>query len=248
MKVWVIADDSPGNTWLLHHLASHGLINQIVRPDWSRPAAARPQSTASPISTAKRLRRAVRRWYFRAVDDAAARALAVAFSSSPPIAVPVRDVAAGDINGAELESLLRAAAPDVLLVSGAPLLSANIHTIPRWGTLNVHYGISSRYRGLHTLTVPWWRGEYEAIGATIHRIDDGVDTGAVLMEVYPPLHAHDTAGSAEVALTHEVAHALVALLQESARAGALPRGAVPRARGALIRFGDRSIREHARYV
>ncbi|MBR9971268.1 formyl transferase [Magnetospirillum sulfuroxidans] len=85
-----------------------------------------------------------------------------------------------DINGAEGESLLRGFSPDVLLSARFSLIfRRNVFDIPRFGTYNVHPGALPRYAGLFAPFRCMLDGG-DAIGCTLHRVDDGIDTGPVV--------------------------------------------------------------------
>ena len=103
-----------------------------------------------------------------------------------------RAITPADLNGDAGAALLAGAAPDLLVLSTAPILRERIFTIPRYGTVNVHWGIASRYRGEDTVFQPLQRREYDAIGVTLHHVDAGIDTGPVLAVGRPALAPTDT--------------------------------------------------------
>jgi len=83
-----------------------------------------------------------------------------------------------DLNGSECETLLRRLAPDLLVLGGTPIIRVNILGIPRLGTLNVHMGLLPKYRGRNVAEWSVFNGD--AVGITVHTVDPGVDTGAIL--------------------------------------------------------------------
>lgn len=90
---------------------------------------------------------------------------------------PVKVVA--DINGPDGERLVRDFAPDVMLSARFSLIfRRNVFDIPRFGTYNVHPGALPRYAGLFAPFRCLIEGG-ERIGCTLHRVDDGIDTGPV---------------------------------------------------------------------
>lgn len=91
--------------------------------------------------------------------------------------VPVKVVAR--INDADGEALVRAFAPDVILSARFSLIfKRHVFEIPRLGTWNVHPGALPRYAGLFAPFRCLVEGG-DAIGCTLHRVDDGIDTGPV---------------------------------------------------------------------
>jgi methionyl-tRNA formyltransferase len=249
VKVVLIADDSSANQWLLHELETRGLVHHVVRPDWS---IARPSEISSRprvrVGLVEKVRRRCRAAYFAPIDRDAHHRLARLLACASRATTPVHVVPAWSINSAETEGYLRDLAPDIVLVSGAPMLRPNIYRMARLGTINLHFGISPAYRGMHTLTVPWWRGDYARVGATVHFIDDGVDTGPALLRVYPNIDVTDDAVTAEANIVRETAHAVCQLLNDVASRGdSPPQGQPPAGEGTLIRFHDRRIRAYLAY-
>jgi hypothetical protein len=82
--------------------------------------------------------------------------------------------------------------PDVVLVFGCgmirePLLSS----LPK-DTINLHLGISPRYRGAATLFWPFYMMEPTWAGTTFHYLKDSPDAGGIIHQVRPSLKEHDT--------------------------------------------------------
>lgn len=252
MNLVLIADEGPANAWLIRELEAAHSICSIIRPDWTVPRPAGRVTTGSaPIigSPFARIIRALSRRYFARHDRAATERLAVALFGKNPLPEPratVAPVPSWDVNGAATEALLRDAAPDLIIVSGAPMLRANIFGLPRLGTVNLHYGISPEYRGMHTLLVPWQRRDYDHLGATLHTIDEGIDSGPVLFRVYPALTPADDLVSVEAKIARQAASALTAFLA-SLRTwpSATPlTGQLQGSSGLLLRFHDRTVAAH----
>ncbi len=114
----------------------------------------------------------------------------------PAVDVPVVDVPCWQVNAAATAALIDGYAPHLMVVFGAPILASAIHALPVRGSINVHLGIAPHYRGAHTLFWPLLRGDADGVGITIHRIEDGVDTGEVLVQGFPEIRRGD--GEAEV--------------------------------------------------
>ena len=92
--------------------------------------------------------------------------------------VPFRTV--GDINGPDAQALMRDFAPDLILSARFSLIfKRETFEIPRLGTWNVHPGALPRYAGLFAPFRGLMDG-LDRIGCTLHRIDDGIDTGPVV--------------------------------------------------------------------
>ena len=86
---------------------------------------------------------------------------------------------------------LASLAPDLIVVCGAPVLRKQIYDLPNIATINVHFGISSAYRGQHGIFFPLRDRQFEKLGATAHLVDAGVNTGPVLLEYFPSIASSD---------------------------------------------------------
>lgn len=84
------------------------------------------------------------------------------------------------VNGDQAVAYLRESAPDVVLVSGTRILRHNVLTSVVCPFLNIHAGITPKYRGVHGGYWALRENDAEDFGATIHIVDEGVDTGKVL--------------------------------------------------------------------
>jgi len=87
---------------------------------------------------------------------------------------------------------LRAAALDVLVVAAYGLiLPAWVLTTPRHGCLNIHGSLLPRWRGAAPIQRAIEAGDRET-GITIMQMDEGLDTGAMLLKETTPISADDT--------------------------------------------------------
>jgi methionyl-tRNA formyltransferase len=60
------------------------------------------------------------------------------------------------------------------------------------GAVNLHLGLSPRYRGSHCVFWPLYNEEPEWIGVTVHYVDAGIDSGPILAQARPLVTADDT--------------------------------------------------------
>ena len=97
-----------------------------------------------------------------------------------------------DVNDASTLDTLRRCQPDVILTFGCSILhDPEFFEIPRFGIINLHSGIVPRYRGVDNVYWCLYNGEPAMIGATIHYIDQRIDTGDVLAQVFPEIGSQD---------------------------------------------------------
>ena len=85
-----------------------------------------------------------------------------------------------DLNGPECEAAMHRFAADLLILGGTPIIRANILSLPRRGTLNVHMAALPRYRGMNVAEWSIFHGDPVAV--TVHFVDAGVDTGSILLQ------------------------------------------------------------------
>lgn len=82
----------------------------------------------------------------------------------------------------DLEKWMKNLQPDLLVVySMSYLLKENIFSIPKFGTINIHYSHLPEYRG----PAPLFWEYYDYVlnpGVTLHYIDKGEDTGDVIFQ------------------------------------------------------------------
>jgi methionyl-tRNA formyltransferase len=92
---------------------------------------------------------------------------------------PVIDVES--VNGEEVSAILRELQPRVVVISGTGIIGKRaLKLAPTF--INIHVGITPRYRGVHGGFWAIYEGRSELAGTTIHLVDPGVDTGAILAQ------------------------------------------------------------------
>ena len=101
------------------------------------------------------------------------------------------NIKCGEINTPAFETFLRDTKPDVIAVLGSSVIRPHIISIPSVAMLNLHSGLSPYYRGTWSYGWPIVNKEPEYIGATIHNINPGTDTGDILYQTRPALHDSD---------------------------------------------------------
>jgi methionyl-tRNA formyltransferase len=83
------------------------------------------------------------------------------------------------INDPATEQQIREWSPDIIISARFSLIfKSNIERIPRLGIFNIHPGTLPGYAGLYAPLRGIFNGE-EKLGCTLHRVDEGIDTGAI---------------------------------------------------------------------
>lgn len=70
--------------------------------------------------------------------------------------------------------------PDYIILGGARILKEHIIKTAKFGILNSHPAILPKYRGLDC--VAWAILDGDSVGATVHYIDSGVDSGPIILQ------------------------------------------------------------------
>jgi methionyl-tRNA formyltransferase len=90
---------------------------------------------------------------------------------------------------------LRTLAPEAIIVAAyGQILPKDILALPKYGCINLHASLLPLYRGAAPINWAIIRGETET-GITIMQMDEGMDTGATLVQEQVPIEANDTAGT-----------------------------------------------------
>ena len=99
-----------------------------------------------------------------------------------------------DISTPEFCRLVRLKSPDLfVVVAFGQILRKDFLNIPRWGALNIHASLLPRYRG--AAPIHWAiLNDERTTGLTAMRMDEGLDSGPILLQEEIPILPHQTAG------------------------------------------------------
>ena len=150
-----------------------------------------------------------------------------------PAGVRVLPLRLGDASQVPPGWLREALDADAIIVFGASYLrGALCEELVRRHAVNLHMGVSPQYRGSSTNFWALYDRRPELVGATIHRLTAGLDSGPILFHALPP--AEDCSA---FALGMRAVAAGQAALVESLRTGELNElTSVPQDRAAQLRY------------
>ncbi len=94
------------------------------------------------------------------------------------------------VNSKETQHLLESIQPDVIFTSVCPILKPHIFEIPKL-CINLHWGILPHFRGADPGFWALLENCPQGIGMTLHLIDKGIDTGAIIAQGSPPQSPDD---------------------------------------------------------
>ena len=176
-------------------------------------------------------RAARRRWRFRREREAVYAARCT------------RVVPTGFMNSRRLLRDLRALAPDWIVLGGGGILGQEVIDTARVGVLNAHPALLPWVRGCGIVGASLAHGV--ALGATVHLVDRGIDTGPPVERRLLAARPEDTDLDAlEVACDELAAEMMADVVEGIARGGAVPAGAPQTVRYPLFRWEDAEGRRH----
>ena len=91
--------------------------------------------------------------------------------------------------------------PDIIISHGPEKIGMEIINLSKFGGINIHWGLSPKYKGSHTARWALLHGKPEWIGLTVHMLDDNYDTGPILYQSRPDLKRHWSIKHIEYSLT-----------------------------------------------
>ncbi|MDH0090044.1 methionyl-tRNA formyltransferase [Achromobacter mucicolens] len=120
---------------------------------------------------------------------------------------------------AEARALLESVAPDVMVVAAYGLILPQwVLALPRLGCLNIHASLLPRWRGAAPIQRAIEAGDART-GVTIMQMDEGLDTGDMLLERIVPISDETNAAQLHDALAQAGGEAIVQALDALANDG-----------------------------
>lgn len=140
-------------------------------------------------------------------------------SHAEPVGLDLQRVVS--INTDEAIDAIRKLRPTIVVVSGTRIISGKVLSAVGVPFLNVHAGITPRYRGIHGLYWALYNNDAEHGGVTVHRVDSGIDTGSIVAQARVAHSAEDNFTTYPWLQLASGLELLDAALEQAAR-GALP--------------------------
>ena len=86
------------------------------------------------------------------------------------------------INSISTIAMLKELKPDLIIVNGTRIISNKVINSVDCRLINIHAGITPKYRGVHGAYWAMVNKDYNNIGVTVHYIDTGIDTGQIICQ------------------------------------------------------------------
>ena len=107
--------------------------------------------------------------------------------------VPSRRVPS--VNASETVALLASLQPAAVVVHGTRIIAARVLEATACPVVNMHAGITLRYRGVHGGYWALAERHPDWVGTTVHLVDPGIDTGGILAQTTFEVTSEDTIGT-----------------------------------------------------
>jgi len=105
--------------------------------------------------------------------------------------IPLLRVSKDTLNSEMSVSMIKELKPDVVMIFGPGMIREPLISVLPQDTINLHLGISPRYRGAATLFYPFYFLEPQYAGTTFHRIVHTPDGGDILHQTIPEMKMED---------------------------------------------------------
>ncbi len=114
------------------------------------------------------------------------------FFKNPTIpSIPVLKIEESELNSKNTTDFVKSKNPDVVLIFGTHLVKDPLLSVLPKHTINLHGGLSPRYRGTATMFWPFYFLEPNHVGATFHYIVSEPDAGNIIHQSVPILEKGD---------------------------------------------------------
>lgn len=95
------------------------------------------------------------------------------------------------VNDAATMEAIRRCRPDIVVVNGTRIISKQVLEAVQVPIINMHMGITPKYRGVHGGYWALVSGDAEHCGVTVHMVNAGIDTGDVIRQKRIPVEKED---------------------------------------------------------
>jgi methionyl-tRNA formyltransferase len=99
------------------------------------------------------------------------------------------------VNASETVALLASLQPAAVVVHGTRIIAARVLEATACPVVNMHAGITLRYRGVHGGYWALAERHPDWVGTTVHLVDPGIDTGGILAQTTFEVTSEDTIGT-----------------------------------------------------
>jgi len=105
--------------------------------------------------------------------------------------IPILNIEESELNSQKTTNFVKLAKPDIALIFGCHLIKDPLLSVLPKHSINLHGGLSPRYRGTATMFWPFYFLEPNHVGTTFHYIVSEPDAGNVIHQSTPTLDYGD---------------------------------------------------------
>ena len=213
MRLALLTSDHGRHRWFARELArSHELVLVV----------AEPKGNKQQLEGATELETALLTDHFASLQNA--ENAYFGDKGFPPCSKLLR-VERGGANDHSIVKSIKDCRVEGIAVFGAGILKGDILGCCPGKIINAHQGLSPYYRGSGTNFWPFVEGKLEFVGATLHWIDEGIDTGGIICHVRPEIAKGDSMheiGCKTVAASAQCMSRLFSLLDQGISLSGIP--------------------------
>jgi hypothetical protein len=171
-NILILTGDQTRHQWFYHQLSKKFPIQAVFAESFQYPEP-KPQSEQERIGWD---------WFFsrrRKYENKHFRVAPEILPRNRPEIIPVSQ---GELNFPQTLARIKSFAPDIILVYGTSILGPDLLKHYPRSILNLHVGLPQYYRGSSCNVWPIVNEELMCLGACVHRVDAGIDTGEILAQ------------------------------------------------------------------
>jgi len=131
-------------------------------------------------------------WFFQRRKDYEQNTFAGSESWTQKNQPTIIPVPAGQINSTDTLKTLQVQQPEVIILFSSSLIGRKIMDRFPDRIINLHVGVSGEYRGSSCNFWPIYDGRLDCLGATLLKINSGIDTGEILAQKTIEIEESDT--------------------------------------------------------
>lgn len=196
VRLAVLAKQSPANNYLVNRLL---LQNQVValvlekkrNGHYLRVLANRIRK----IGICRVIDQVILLGYVKLFENRQnQRRLISIFNDAPfeKVEAQIATLCTEDVNSRQVLDFLGFINPDLIVINGTSLLQKQYMEAFPGKILNLHVGITPEYRGAHGGFWALYNEDMENLGVTVHMVDKGIDTGAIIFQERVQIAVDDT--------------------------------------------------------
>ncbi len=119
-----------------------------------------------------------------------------------------------DLNSKSFRELIRKYDADLFIsVASSVIFKKELINIPKLDCINIHNAPLPKYRGMLPNFWQLYHGETEA-GITVHRIEEGIDTGDIISQRFVQIEAHDSLNDLIIKTKKEDAKIMMQIIED----------------------------------